>query len=446
MRLGLLFDRDFDARAHARIARAEGLEFTRAGFDLFAFPGNVALVGFDLDRFARRQAVRARREGWAGVVSHDEQFGALAAALVAERAGLPGAAPRAIVLCQHKLAMRRLLEEVCPEANLDYEPLDCHYGDPIPEGLSYPCFVKPVKAAFSVLARAVSDRASLHAHTRFGRRERWVIRHLVEPFERVARRLVPEAGTAHRLLLEEVVRAPQYNLDGFVHEGRLHVLGVVDAHMYPGTQAFQRWEYPSRLPATVIDRAREVAERFLDAAGYRQGFFNMEFFHDPTSDRLAVIEFNPRLASQFGDFYRQVLGVDPHHMAIELATGVDPWAVPRTAPTARVAASLVWRAFHVDAMPAMPDAPRRARLAAALPGAALHLYPHRGRALARDFKWLGNTRYGVLNLGAPDAAALRRDGALAARLLDWPDAPYAGTAAERTAPGAALTPALGNAD
>jgi hypothetical protein len=445
VRLGLLFDYDYDGRAHARIAREGGWQFARAGFDLFSFPSNAALVGFDLDRFARRQAARARREGWTGVVSHDEQFGALGAALVAERAGLPGAAPRAVVLCQHKLAMRRLLAEVCPEANLGFEALDCRYGDPIPEGLAYPRFVKPVKAAFSVLARAVSDRASLQAHTRFGRRELWVIRHLVEPFERVAQRLLPEAGTAHGMLLEEVVRAPQFNLDGYVQDGRAQVLGVVDAHMYPGTQAFQRWEFPTRLPGAVVERAGQVAQRFLAAAGFDHGFFNMEFFHDPASDRLAVIEFNPRLASQFGDFYRQVLGLDPHRMALALATGADPRAVPRAVPTARVAASLVWRAFDPAAVPAMPGARARARLAAALPGAALHLYPHQGRALARDFKWLGNTRYGVLNLGAPDAAALRRDAALAARLLGWPDAPYAGAAGVPQAPGA-YAPALGSAD
>jgi hypothetical protein len=116
------------------------------------------------------------------------------------------------------------------------------------------------------------------------------------------------------------------------------------------------------------------------------------------------------------------------------------------APAARVAASLVWRAFNPDAVPAMPGARRQARLAAALPGAALHLYPHRGRALARDFKWMGNTRYGVLNLGAPDAATLSRDAALAARLLGWPNAPYAGAVGERAARHADFTPALGNAD
>ena len=34
--------------------------------------------------------------------------------------------------------------------------------------------------------------------------------------------------------------------------------GVVDAVMYPGTQAFMRWEHPSRLAAAVQRRALEV--------------------------------------------------------------------------------------------------------------------------------------------------------------------------------------------
>jgi len=91
--------------------------------------------------------------------------------------------------------------------------------------------------------------------------------------------------------------------------------------MYPGTQAFMRWQFPSRLPAAVQARALDVARRFLAAVGFTHGLFNMEFFHDPASDRIAVIEFNPRLASQFSDLYRRVRGLDPHAMALALALG-----------------------------------------------------------------------------------------------------------------------------
>jgi biotin carboxylase len=421
-RVGLLFDYDWDARAHGRLDGQ--FCFDRAGFDLFSFPSNARLVGFDLQAFAARQVRRARNRGWAGVVSHHEQFGALAAALVAEAAGLPGTAPEAVIACQHKLHARRVLQRVVPAANVAFDELDAHYGGAIPQGLAYPRYVKPVKAAFSVLARHVRDPRELHDHTRFGARELWVIRRLVEPFERVARERLPGCGSAHRMLLEEPVRAPQYNLDGYVHDGRLHVLGIVDAVMYPGTQAFMRFEMPSRLPAAAAARAAEVARRFLDAVAFRHGLFNMEFFHDPASDRLAVIEFNPRLASQFGDLYRRVQGLDAHALGVALATGQDPSALPRAEPSAGAAASFVYRAFDAQSIPAQPNAWQRARLAREFPDAMLFTFPKAGHSLARDFKWLGSHRYGILHLGGRDAHDLQRRCEAASAILGWP-APYA---------------------
>jgi hypothetical protein len=426
-RVGLLFNYDWDALGYARLA--DRYAFDSAGFDLFSFPSNVRLVGFDLERFADQQARRGRQCGWRGVVSHHEQFGALAAALVAERLGLPGAPPEAILAAQHKLHARRVLQQVAPEANVGFAPLEAAYGDPIPDGLDYPAFVKPIKAAFSVLACRVDSAAALHAHTRFGRRELWVIRRLVEPFERVCRQRLPQAGTAHRLLLETPVPAhvPQYNLDGWVHHDEVHGLGVVDAVMYPGTQAFMRWEHPSRLPEAVQRRALDVARRFLRAIGYTQGLFNLEFFHDPATDRLTVIECNPRMASQFGDLYRRVHGVDVHAMSLALALGEDPRALPRVAPSAGIAASLVYRALAPDAVPPMPDAACQRHWRA-----LLFVMPKTGGALARDFKWTGSHRHGIVHLGAPDAARLRELSVRASTELGWP-APYAPDAFEAPA-------------
>jgi hypothetical protein len=445
-RAGWLFAYEWDRLALQRLGAQR---FDHAGFDLFAFPSNAALIGFDLERFARRQAERGRRAGWRGVLSHHEQFGALAAALVAERLGLPGATPESILAAQHKLHARRVLQQVAPEANLAFAPLQADYGDPVPEGLRYPCFVKPVKAAFSVLARNVASRDELQAHTRFGWRELWVIRRLVEPFERICRQRLPQAGSAHRMLLEQPVPidTPQYNLDGWVQDGRVRALGVVDAVMVPGTQAFMRWEVPSRLPQAVQQQALDVAQRFLQAIGYRHGFFNLEFFHDAASGRLSVIECNPRLASQFGDLYRRVLGVDAHAMAAALACGEDPLALPRAAPSAGAAASLVYRALRPDAVPPPPDAAARADFARLHADGLLFSFPKRGHALQRDFKWTGSHRYGIVHLGARNRERLREQAERASALLGWP-APYLDqprpAAARMSAHGAPHAPGLQN--
>jgi biotin carboxylase len=440
-RIGLLFSYDWDTLGFDRLG--ERFSYHEAGFDLFSFPSNARLVGFDLERFAERQARRGRSAGWAGVVSHHEQFGALAAALVAEKLGLPGTPVNAVLACQHKLHARRVLQVVCPEASLGFSDLDAAYGGAIPGDVTYPAYVKPIKAAFSVLARRVGNATELHRHTRFGRRELWVIRRLVEPFERVCRSRLPEAGTAHRLMLEEPLHAPQFNLDGWVFNGQAHALGVVDAIMYPGTQAFMRWEHPSRLSANVQAQALAVAQRFLAAVGFTQGMFNMEFFHDAASGRLTVIEFNPRLASQFSDLYRRVRGVDPHAMSLALAQGHDPLDLPRSEPVAGAAASLVYRAFTPGDAPAMPGASARATLAAHHPDALLFTYPKSGHSLARDFKWLGSHRYGILHLQGRDEAQLRQRCEKASALLGWTP-PYADLLASDAAalPTTAASPSL----
>ena len=423
-RFALLFNYDWDALGYAR--HAAHWRFDQAGFDLFSFPSNARLVGFDLRRFATAQAQRGRRLGWVGVASQHEQFGALAAALTAEALRLPGTRPEAVLAAQHKLYARQVLEQVAPEANIGHAALDAAYGEDIPPGLSFPRFVKPVKAAFSVLARTVRDHADLQAHTRFGRRELWVIRRLVEPFEQVMRERLPQAGTAHRMMLEDPVPAhtAQFNLDGWVFGGRAQALGVVDAVMYPGTQSFMRWEFPGRLPADVQARALDVAQRFLSAVGFTHGLFNMEFFHDPASGRLSVIEFNPRLASQFSDLYLKVLGLDPHALSLALATGQDPATVPRVEPVAGAASSLVYRAFPGEPAPTMPTPWQVARLRREFPEALLFCYPRSGHALERDYKWLGSWRYGILHLQGRDEHDLRERCLRASRLLGW-RAPYA---------------------
>jgi hypothetical protein len=423
-RIGLFFNHDWDALGHAR--QSAQFRFDSAGFDLFSFPSNARLVGFDLRRFADQQARRGCRRGWAGVSSQNEQFGALAAALTAESLGLAGTRPEAVLAAQHKLYAREVLQRVAPEANLRFAPLDAAYGDPIPPGQSYPSFVKPVKAAFSVLARSVRDQRELHAHTRFGWRELWVIRRLVEPFEQVMRERLPAAGTAHRMMLEEPLptHTPQFNLDGWVFGGRAQALGVVDAVMYPGTQSFMRWEHPSRLAAAVQRQALDVAQRFLSAIGFTHGLFNMEFFHDPASGRLTVIEFNPRLASQFSDLYLRVRGIDPHALALDLALGLDPLLRPSQAPVAGAAASFVYRAFPGEPAPAMPGPWQVARLRREFPDALLYCYPRSGHSLARDYKWLGSWRYGILHLQGEDEHDLRERCIRASVLLGW-RAPYA---------------------
>lgn len=420
-RVGLLFDQDYDALAHARLGAH--LEIDQCGDDIGRLAGKLQLLRFDFERFADGVAAQARRRGWAAVLSHQEFQGALSAALVAERCGLPGTSPESILACHHKLYARQVLERVCPEANVAFRVLD-PLAEGVPDDLQFPAHVKPVRGTFSILARRLDQAHDYLRLTRFSAPERWSMRRLLAPFDRIVAARLPAAGSACRFLIEEALQGTQHNLDGWVDERGVHLLGIVDAHAYPGTQAFQRWHYPSALGTSVQQQALAVARRFLQAVGFTRGMFNMEFFFDAARNRLSVLEFNPRLSSQFGDLYRQVAGVDPHRMAIALALGKPVCSVPREAPTAQVAASLVWRSFGPLAPPPLPGRSQRAAFAAAFPQATLMAYPRAISLFARSSRWLDSHRYGVINLGASDLQQLQVRSAAAAALLGWPNAPY----------------------
>jgi hypothetical protein len=444
MKTLLLFNYDWDAEGFQRLATQKGQSWSNAfssrGFDLFSFPSNANLVLFDLDRFVNKLASQAKRAGWTAVASQHEQFGALAAAMLAEKMGWPGTPASAVVACQHKLYARQVLQQVCPEATVPFQRMPAAYGEPVPEGLSYPTFVKPVKAAFSVLAKIVYSQEELHQFTRFGAYELWVIKRLVEPFERIAKKLLPKAGTAHSMILEEPANsgnAQQYSLDGVAFQGHIQPLGVVDSIMYPGTQAFMRFDYPSKLSADIQNRALDVATRFLTAIGYTHGLFNMEFFYDTVTDKLTVIEFNPRMASQFADLYLRVDGIDLYAMALELAHGHDPWLLPHHLPSAKAATSAVYRVFDKaqptlqQTIPNMPSDAQLIDLKKHFPDHLLLSFPKTGGSTARDFKWLGSYRYGILHLGGQSTADLTAHLDTASKLLGWP-APIAESYAAAT--------------
>ena len=199
----------------------------------------------------------------------------------------------------------------------------------------------------------------------------------------------------------------QVNLDGYVHEGKVRVLGVIDEHMYPGTCAFRSFEYPSRVPQEVQARMVALAQRMLAGIGYRHGFFNLELDWEPESGRLRIIEINPRMASQLAYLYEWVDGVRPYDMLLELACGAAP-RPQRSAPRYRAAASFAFRKFDGKPLAAHPTAKQIARVQLDYPEARLMLYLKRGLSLANEMKWLGSYRYAVVNMGAGSSDDLQR--------------------------------------
>ena len=441
-RILVLFPKEWDREEFSRPDYAD-IEFVYEGFDLFRFPSNLRLARFDIRAFIDT-VVRRWRGRIDGVLSNNEYFGALAAAVVAERLGLPGTPPAAVITAQHKYYARLAQRRAVPEAVPAFSVFPFDIRDPSGLGLPFPFFVKPVRATFSVLCRRVDDFAALRRHLRFSWFEEYVIRRLVRPFNDLMPLYTDYSVDAHHLVAEELLPGREVNLDGFMREGEATFLGLCDAVMFPGTgHQFERFVYPSRLPVAVQERAQDLARRVLAGMGYRHGFFNIEMFWDPATDRLTIVEVNPRLASQLAGLYQRVDGIRPHRMLIDLSTGAVP-DLARRATGQRIAASLVSRRFDGKALEREPGATELAEVRRRYPDASVMLYLKRGAALAREMKWLGSYRYAVVNLGAPTEEALDRKYEDIRRLLGFDAVPVAQRARNTMSPNqdSAVSPVL----
>lgn len=89
---------------------------------------------------------------------------------------------------------------------------------------------------------------------------------------------------ASYLLVESLLEGSQVSLEGYVSGGRVHVMGILDAVMFPGAISFRRFQYPSALSSDVQDRMEDIAQCFLTGIGY-----------DNAPDSVRPLRAKPRL-------------------------------------------------------------------------------------------------------------------------------------------------------
>ncbi len=402
----VLFPNEWDRAELARPRYRGRYRFAFEGFDLFRFPENARLMWFDARRFVDRIVAKYRGAGLDGIVSNEEQFGAMIAAVAARRLGLPTADPRAIMVAQHKYYSRLAQARVAPEATPRFGvfPYTVRRAEEIE--FDFPFFVKPVKATFSILARRVERFDEVRDLLTFRPLERRILEKLVQPFDDLGADCGGFDVDAHHMIAEEILAGPQVTVEGIVHRGEVTILGIVDAVMYPGTIAFERFEYPSSLPEPVQARMRALAERLIRAFGFDHGVFNVEFFYDRERDQIRILEVNPRIAYQFADLREKVDGYNTYDAVLALATGEAPPPVAKGCGRHRHAASFVLRTFERRRLKAFPDRTRIETLQHRYEDARFMIYIKTGAQLEREMKWLGSYRYAICNLGAPDQLQL----------------------------------------
>jgi hypothetical protein len=409
-RILFLFPNEWDTLEMSLAGVAQDFDVIYEGFDRYNVLNRLQLAFFNPLRFVDRM-VHTYGDQIDGVTSNDDHWGALLAALIAQRLGLPGIDPKVFVTCQHKALFRQAEQRVTPQQAPWFDVLEPNTAPQKMGQLPYPVFVKPVKSSFSVLARHVNSIPEMQQAIHF------------TPYEKLAQHVAlysvhqlhnhvlghnTQQPSLRAMLVESPMRGYQINIDGYALDGKVHFVGIVDSHMFPGTHAFKRFEFPTLLDAQAIEAAYKAAENLLQGLGYNHGFFNVEAFvqRDTSHSQwtVQIIEVNPRMARQLSSLYAHGLGFDCWSALLALACNKP---IPRAQGGAKPhAASFVRRSFD-GSLPSTPSAAQLDKVKARFADARLQLYlKPRGLGMAREMKWVGSYRYAVTNMAAHSRAEM----------------------------------------
>lgn len=348
------------------------------------------------------------------VLSASDYPGATVASAIATRLGLPGSRPERVLRASHKYYSRRAQREVVPDAVPRFALVRPGSSAQVP--LPFPVFVKPVKGSYSVLARRVKSPSELEDFLAEPEVREFTNDYLAI-FNRLVAALTPFEYDGRWLLVEELLHGRLVTLEGFVCDGDVELLGIVDSVLHP-QGSFARFDYPSSLPPEVQARMQRIARLVIRQLGLDWTLWNVEMIWDAKRDSVHIVEVNPRICGQFADLYQKVDGTHGYAVALSLARGIRPM-LERGTGRYRLASSHPLRVLEPVRVAQAPQPADVAAAAALFPQTLVWNEVATGDRLenfSRDEDG-ASFRYGVVNLGADTAEEReQRFGAVCARL------------------------------
>ncbi len=299
--------------------------------------------------------------------------------------GLPGPTLEAVLRCEHKYWSRLEQAEIVPDIIPDFCPVDpcaANVADQI--SLPFPFWIKPVRSVLSHLGFRVADRTDLdHAISEI----RAGIDRIAVPFDHLlAHAELPDAlaGMSGRHCIAEgiISRGRQCTLEGYAHGGEVEVYGAVDSIREGRHQSsFSRYQYPSSLPNSVLDRMIEATRRFISRIGFDGSPFNIEFYWDEKDDRIRLLEVNTRISKSHAPLLRNVDGEYHHQVMLDVAVGQQPDPPHREGPYP-ISAKFMWRVDDDAVVTRLPDPETVEAIRRELPGAEIELHVSEGTRLS----------------------------------------------------------------
>jgi len=248
--------------------------------------------------------------------------------LLCRARGLRSPSVEAVIRCSHKYWSRVAQREAIPELTPVFERVDPFADDAADSvGLEAPFWLKPVKGFSALLGFRIDGRDDLDEALSVIRDE---VDRIGEPFDV----LLEEAGVDRTLrsvggqecIAEAYLSGIEVAHEGYVQDGEVRYHGTLE--MVRERECFTRLLWPAMVPSSVLERMADATARFLKHIGYDDGCFNAEYFWDPGTDELKIIEVNPRISQSHVPLAMLRDGMSNHQVAFDVGLGRRPTFAP----------------------------------------------------------------------------------------------------------------------
>lgn len=241
--------------------------------------------------------------------------------LLCREFGVRGASLESVLKCEHKYWSRLEQRKVISE-HPDFALVELDDDKP---PLPFPFWLKPVKSFSSDLAFEVTDDAEFRSAVSdiadgIGR--------VGEPFDYLLEQadLPPEIADAggQVALAERALSGARAAVEGYSLDGEVEIYAVLDSLVYPEVSSFLRHQYPSQLPEEMRRGLVDVSKRVIKGVGFGPGTFSIEYFCDPETGEITLLEINPRHSQSHAEMFALVNGFPNHHYMLKVGLGEDP--------------------------------------------------------------------------------------------------------------------------
>lgn len=298
--------------------------------------------------------------------------------------GLPTSSLESVLYCENKYWNRLAGEKALPECTPDFQGLDPFSDDPLADlDMAYPFWLKPSVAFSSYLGfRIENEQQYLDAMATI----RENIHIFSEPFTSIMqycenRAALPDRGDGATCVAEGMIGGRLCTLEGYVYNGDTHVYAIVDSLRSSNNVSFFSYQYPSQLPEGIQTRMKQHAATLLDHIGMYNSPFNMEFFWDESTDKLWLLEINPRISKSHCPIFQIATGASHHEVAIDIALGQRP-DFPRPEGRYPMAGKFMPRVFGDTAVTRVPSSEEIAALQRQFPELLVHVGVKEGMRLS----------------------------------------------------------------